>query len=152
LVVGGGGREHALVRALARSGERPELLCAPANPGIAAEASCLGEVGAAEVAAILAAARRRGVDLLVVGPEAAMVTAPVEALKDAGVPAFAPSAAAAELAEITHAGTAERDGEIVTVGGRVAERDGPWIDPRQGGRSRIRCGRPDLLRGNADAV
>jgi len=97
LVIGGGGREHAIVRALARSAHSPELLCAPGNAGIAADAECLPEVAADDVEAIVAAAREHGVDLVVVGPEAALVAGVVDALEDAGVPAFGPSAAAAEL-------------------------------------------------------
>jgi phosphoribosylamine--glycine ligase len=96
LVVGGGGREHAIVRALGRSPQRPEVLCAPGNAGIEADARCL-DIGAEDVPALLAAARDEGVGLVIVGPEAPLVAGLVDELADAGIPAFGPSAAAARL-------------------------------------------------------
>ncbi len=86
-----------MVRAFARSARSPELLCAPGNAGIAADAECLPDVGAEDVEAIVAAARGRAVDLVAVGPEAPLVAGLVDALEEAGIAAFGPSAAAAEL-------------------------------------------------------
>ena len=97
LVVGGGGREHAIVRALRRSAHAPEVLCSPGNAGIAEDAECLPEVAAEDVEAIVEAAKRHRVDLVAIGPEAALVAGAVDALEAAGVPAFGPSRAAAEL-------------------------------------------------------
>ncbi|MFO0727113.1 MAG: phosphoribosylamine--glycine ligase [Myxococcota bacterium] len=96
LVVGGGGREHAIAHALKHSSERPELLIAPGNPGTAA----LGEnvpIGATDVAAMVALAKQRQVDLVVVGPEAPLAAGLADALTAAQIPVFGASQAAARL-------------------------------------------------------
>jgi phosphoribosylamine--glycine ligase len=96
LVVGGGGREHAIIRALARSPQHPELLCAPGNAGIAEEARCI-DAGADDVDGLLSASRDKAVDLVVVGPEAPLVAGLVDALEGEGIAAFGPSGDAARL-------------------------------------------------------
>jgi phosphoribosylamine--glycine ligase len=91
LVIGGGGREHAIVRALRRSPQAPEVLCSPGNAGIARDAAALA--GADDPAAIAAA----GVELVVIGPEAPLVAGFGDACVEAGLAVFGPSAAAAVL-------------------------------------------------------
>jgi len=99
LVVGAGGREHAIVRALARSPriDAPaDLHAAPGNPGIARDAT-VHDVAVDDVAELVALARRLGIDLVAVGPEVPLVAGLVDALTDAGIAAFGPTAAAAAL-------------------------------------------------------
>lgn len=96
LVVGAGGREHALVRALQRSAAAPELLCAPGNPGIAAEARLLA-VAVDDIAGLADAAAAEGVDLVVVGPEVPLVAGLADELTARGITVFGPTRAAARL-------------------------------------------------------
>ena len=96
LVVGSGGREHALVRTLLRSPQAPELLCAPGNAGIRRHARPLDAPGD-DPAALARAARDAGVELAVVGPEAPLVAGLADALAAEGVRCFGPRADAARL-------------------------------------------------------
>src|SRR4051794_27241493 len=96
LVVGSGGREHALAWALARAGGVTELHGAPGNPGIAALASC-HPARADDPASLVPLARELGVDLVVVGPEAPLVAGLADELRRRGIAVFGPSAAAARI-------------------------------------------------------
>ena len=96
LVVGSGGREHAIVRALRRSPQAPELLCAPGNPGIARDARLVA-AAVEDVAAVAEAAASEAVDLVVVGPEAPLVAGLVDALAERGIAAFGPTGEVARL-------------------------------------------------------
>jgi phosphoribosylamine--glycine ligase len=96
LVVGSGGREHALCWALAASPLLTKLWCAPGNPGIAEVAECV-PIAALDIPALVAFARAQGVDLVVVGPEAPLTAGLADACAAAGIRCFGPSAAAARL-------------------------------------------------------
>jgi phosphoribosylamine---glycine ligase len=96
LIVGSGGREHALAWAIAASPLTDRLYCAPGNPGIAREATCVA-VEANDIDGIVDLARRERIDFVVVGPEAPLALGLVDRLEDAGIAAFGPSAKAAEI-------------------------------------------------------
>jgi phosphoribosylamine--glycine ligase len=96
LVVGSGGREHALVWSLSRSGSLDELHAAPGNPGIAALAHC-HPVRADDHAALVSLARELRIDLVVVGPEAPLVAGLADELRHRGIAVFGPSGAAARI-------------------------------------------------------
>ena len=98
LVVGGGGREHAIAWCLARSARVDEVLVAPGNAGTATEPKCRNiAVGASDLPGLVELALAEKVSLVVVGPEDPLVAGLVDALGEAGVSAFGPSAAAAQL-------------------------------------------------------
>jgi phosphoribosylamine--glycine ligase len=96
LVVGSGGREHALAWSLSRSADVGELHAAPGNPGIAALAHC-HPVRADDPAALVSLARELRIDLVVVGPEAPLVAGLADELRRHGIAVFGPSAAAAQI-------------------------------------------------------
>ncbi len=96
LVIGTGGREHALALALSRDPGVTEVHAAPGNPGIARVAT-LHEVDPLDGAAVAALASDLGADLVVVGPEAPLVAGVADAVREAGIACFGPSKAAAEL-------------------------------------------------------
>jgi len=96
LLVGGGGREHALAWKLRQDDPSLELVAAPGNPGIAALARCEA-VGAADVGALAALAERERVDFTVVGPEAPLAAGLVDHFAARGLAAFGPTRAAAEI-------------------------------------------------------
>jgi phosphoribosylamine--glycine ligase len=96
LVVGGGGREHALVWALKQSPQVSEVVCAPGNGGIASIARC-EPVDVADAAAVTALAEREKAALIVIGPEIPLAAGVVDALDASGFPVFGPTKAAAML-------------------------------------------------------
>lgn len=96
LVIGGGGREHAIVDALSRSPQVEKIFCAPGNAGIAAQAECVA-IRETEVERLRDFAAQNGICLTVVGPEVALAAGVVDAFKAAGLRAFGPTKAAARI-------------------------------------------------------
>jgi len=96
LVVGGGGREHALCWKLKHSRTVAEVICAPGNPGIAEDARCIN-VGAEDIDGLMDLARSERPHLVVIGPEVALVKGLANKLRAEGFAVFGPDAAAAEL-------------------------------------------------------
>jgi phosphoribosylamine---glycine ligase len=96
LLLGSGGREHALASALTRSASVDELLAAPGNPGIGGLCDT-ASLAIEDPAAVVGLARRFRAELVVVGPEAPLVAGVADSLLDAAIPCFGPSAAAARI-------------------------------------------------------
>jgi phosphoribosylamine--glycine ligase len=96
LVIGSGGREHALCWAIAASPLLTKLWCAPGNPGIAQVAECV-PIGALDFPALVAFAQDNEIDLVVPGPEAPLVAGITDAMDEASIPCIGPSRAAAQL-------------------------------------------------------
>ncbi|WP_136660401.1 phosphoribosylamine--glycine ligase [Nitratireductor sp. XY-223] len=96
LLIGSGGREHALAWKIAASPVLQKLYCAPGNPGIAQEAECV-DIDVDDHHAVVAFCAEMEVSLVVVGPEAPLVAGIADSLQEAGIPVFGPTAAAAQL-------------------------------------------------------
>lgn len=96
LLVGGGGREHALAWSISQSPLLTKLYAAPGNPGIAQLATCL-PIAADDGAALVQAAKEHAIDLVVIGPEAPLASGLVDQMAEQGIAAFGPSRAAAQL-------------------------------------------------------
>jgi len=96
LVIGSGGREHAIVWSLARSSRVTKLYCAPGNAGIAQIAECV-PIGVMEFDKLVRFAKDNAIDLVVVGPDDPLAAGIVDAFGEAGIPAFGPTKAAAEI-------------------------------------------------------
>ena len=96
LVVGSGGRCHAIVDALSRSPQVEKIYCAPGNAGIAAQAECVA-IGVTDVEALVAFAKEHQIDMTVVGPEAALAVGIVNRFEECGLKAFGPTKEAAQI-------------------------------------------------------
>ena len=96
LVIGSGGREHAIVEALSRSPRKPKIYAAPGNAGIASLAECVA-IKDTEADKLLAFAQENGIELTVVGPEAALAVGVVDKFRAAGLKIFGPTKAATEI-------------------------------------------------------
>ena len=96
LVIGSGGREHALVWKIAQSVHVSKIYCAPGNAGIAKMATCI-PVQATDIQALLSFAKNNGIDLTVVGPEAPLVLGITDTFRAAGLRIFGPTRAAAQI-------------------------------------------------------
>lgn len=94
LVVGGGGREHAIIKKLKESPSTEKIYCAPGNGGISRDAECVN-IGAMDIEKMVAFAKEHEIDLAVVAPDDPLVAGMVDAMQEAGIPAFGPCAKAA---------------------------------------------------------
>lgn len=96
LVVGSGGREHAVVKKLAENPEIERIYCAPGNGGISVQATPV-DIKATDVEGMVAFAKKEGIDFAVVTPDDPLVLGMADAMEEAGVPAFGPSKKAAQI-------------------------------------------------------
>ncbi|MGH8953203.1 MAG: phosphoribosylamine--glycine ligase [Acidimicrobiia bacterium] len=139
LLVGSGGREHAIGWALSRSPRVTELISLPGNPGLAKLGAVVEGISAEDVGAIAAMARVQKVDLVVVGPEAPLAAGAVDAVSALGIPVFGPTRSATRLESsksyakqvMTRAGVATARSQSFTEPGPAREHlaglDGPYV-------------------------
>jgi phosphoribosylamine--glycine ligase len=139
LLIGGGGREHALGWKLVSSSRVDELMSLPGNPGMADLGPVVEGISVTDVGAIAAMARVQRVDLVVVGPEVALAAGVVDAVSALGIPVFGPTRAAARLESskafakevMGRAGVATGGSEtftdLETVKARLGRADGPYV-------------------------
>ncbi|MEV4491032.1 phosphoribosylamine--glycine ligase [Micromonospora coxensis] len=146
LLVGGGGREHALALGLANDPAVDQLIAAPGNPGIAAVAE-LREVAANDPAAVAALAVEVQADLVVIGPEAPLVAGVADAVRAKGIPAFGPSAEAARLE-----GSKTFAKEIMTAAGVPTARAHTCTDPESTARALDDFGPPYVVKNDGLAA
>ena len=97
LLIGGGGREHALAWKISQSPLLKKFYAIPGSPGIADFAECVADISINDNAAVVAFAKEHAIDLVVVGPEAPLVNGLVDALADVGIKAFGPTSDAAQI-------------------------------------------------------
>ena len=97
LVIGGGGREHAVCKKLSESKDVTQILCAPGNAGIAQVARCIPEVKATDVEGIVTLAKSEKADFVCVTPDDPLALGCVDRLEEEGIPAFGPTAYAAQM-------------------------------------------------------
>ena len=96
LVVGGGGREHAIIRKLLESPKVEKIYCAPGNGGISCDAQCV-DINAMDKDSMVTFAKQNGIDFAVVAPDDPLAAGMVDAMEEAGIPAFGPTANAAVI-------------------------------------------------------
>ena len=120
LVVGSGGREHALVKACLASPGRPRVIAAPGNGGIALEAPCF-PIPAEDVPAIVALAQREQIEFVIVGPEIPLSLGLIDAFIAAGIPAYGPKRDGARLEASKQAIVSVLQGEASKIDFDTAE-------------------------------
>ncbi len=158
LLIGGGGREHAIGWKLAQSSRVDELISIPGNPGLAGLGPVIEGIAVTDVGALSAMARIQGIDLVVVGPEAPLAAGIVDALDRLGVPVFGPTRAAAQLESSKRfAKDVMRRAGVPTAGSasfqdptaakqHLAGRDGPYVVKADG----LAAGKGVLVTGSRD--